>query len=636
MDAEVDAVSVGSTARKRFSQLCRFGASLPLAFALMIILASLICCATILETRHGRAYACWYVYGSWWFAALLALLAVNIFCAAAIRYPWRRHQSGLLLTHAGLLVLLAGSFQSFFGSVDGLITLSEGDSTSHLQLNEYDQITAAWVDRPAEPTYEFSFQAGPVDWTKGRVLDVGEVDGVRANICGYLAHAIAQEQLVADRSDKGGPALRFQVVGQEGSNVTEQWLADERYGDAVLVGPIRIQLQRATGPAMLDEFRKPLPEKMGEKGVIVMSLQNIVERVSVDENIGKTIALNDQVSVEILEYLPHAKPDKLGNFASKDEQPKNPLVELRITIAGEAQKYRQIAFAKDPLLNLDGVGGSKCPVTFRYYHPAIRLPAGIELLQGSDKKIYARTCSSNDWEFHGELQPNEVVRLPAGFDMVINEYLPHATREVTFVAAEPSPGSTAKEQPQPAALVEMTIGQVKQQVWLQRNDFTRGPALITAAQGTLGVHYEVGKLPLGFTLKLLEIQSKSNSSDADNASFTSKVRAIDRGTRLEHDASVSINKPLTYGKYTFYPLSVDEAGHGRATCTWKVAHDPGRFAKYAGSCLICFGISVMFFMRVHSVRESRSGRQKPPAAVTGEQFSSSVTMQKPASDRAAA
>src|SRR5262245_36596284 len=79
--------------------------SLKLAVPLLALLAAVIAMASILEANRGRDYAQWYVYQSRWFAAVLGLLGLNIFCAAAARWPWKRHQTGFVITHCGLLIL---------------------------------------------------------------------------------------------------------------------------------------------------------------------------------------------------------------------------------------------------------------------------------------------------------------------------------------------------------------------------------------------------------------------------------------------------------------------------------------------------------------------------------------------------
>jgi len=117
--------------------------SLKLAVFLLLALATVIAVATVLEADHGRFYVQWYVYHSGWFIVLLVMLGVNIFCAAASRIPWKRHQTGVVVTHGGLLVLLAGSVQSFVGGIDGQVTLAEGASTTSMHLPQQSQITAS-------------------------------------------------------------------------------------------------------------------------------------------------------------------------------------------------------------------------------------------------------------------------------------------------------------------------------------------------------------------------------------------------------------------------------------------------------------------------------------------------------------
>src|SRR5262245_12581339 len=83
-------------------------ASLRLAIGLLSVLTVCLIGATWLESAYDASTAQELVYRTWWFAFLLTLLAVNVFGAALKKYPWRRHQTGFLVTHAGLLILLAG------------------------------------------------------------------------------------------------------------------------------------------------------------------------------------------------------------------------------------------------------------------------------------------------------------------------------------------------------------------------------------------------------------------------------------------------------------------------------------------------------------------------------------------------
>ena len=62
---------------------------------------------------------------------LMIFLAVNLTCGTILRAPKGWRHAGILLTHAGILVLLAGSFVTFKFSERGHITLYEGDVWDH-------------------------------------------------------------------------------------------------------------------------------------------------------------------------------------------------------------------------------------------------------------------------------------------------------------------------------------------------------------------------------------------------------------------------------------------------------------------------------------------------------------------------
>src|SRR5262249_29299944 len=55
-------------------------------------------------------------------------LAVNVLCAALKKYPWKRHQTGFLITHAGLLVLVFGGLLTTLGGVEGEMRMIDTDN----------------------------------------------------------------------------------------------------------------------------------------------------------------------------------------------------------------------------------------------------------------------------------------------------------------------------------------------------------------------------------------------------------------------------------------------------------------------------------------------------------------------------
>lgn len=112
-------------------------ASLRLAIVLLSLFTLCLAGATGIESTYGAGVAQALVYRAWWFVLLLVLLACNVLGAALKKYPWRRHQTGFLVTHAGLLVLLLGGLLTVLCGVEGqmvLIDTPDADVQARLGL----------------------------------------------------------------------------------------------------------------------------------------------------------------------------------------------------------------------------------------------------------------------------------------------------------------------------------------------------------------------------------------------------------------------------------------------------------------------------------------------------------------------
>lgn len=605
-----------------WSQVVHALGSLKLAVTLIVTLAAVIAVATILEADHGRVYAQWYVYHSQWFMVLLALLGINILCAALSRFPWKRHHTGFVITHAGLLVLLAGSVQSFVGGIEGQVTLTEGETAAKLIIPQQSQLTATWQGQPEEAPYYFTFAAGPTTWSESTTLDLGTVDDIRVRVLRYFSHASAKEDWLVDEAGIGGPVVRFKIEGPHNSFNEEQLLVDQDFGDEIFVGPIRMQLRRAQSQAMLNDFLKPPTENLGKKGLLLVYYQDRVKHISVDEYVGKKVPLDDSgIAVEIVEYMASAKPEANYRFRSVGDEPRNPLLELKVHEPGK-KTLRQLAFAKSPLVNLDPIHGQACPVKCHYLHPAVKSETAIEFLQTDDGQLYCRTFADNKLLPKGKVEAGTRISMPGNFVFALVEHMPHARQKIVF---EPQPASVNQKEPSEAAAeIELTAAGVTQTLWLQRNNPVYGARTMVTPKGSLMVSFGFGEAPIGFSLKLVEFRNAVNPGGVGNASFSSVVRLVDEKQGIDEERVISMNEPLTHKQLTFYQSGFNEAGHGTKTSTFSIGHDPGRGLKYGGSLLICLGIATMFYMRAYFFK-----RAAPPkdAEALGQTAGASVDAQ---------
>ena len=103
--------------------------SIRLALVVLGLYAAALIAGTLVESQRGARRCARAVYGAWWFTALNVLLAVNVLCAMIVRLPWRRRQTGFVLVHAGILVLLAGCLATRYWGIEAPLPVYEGHAS---------------------------------------------------------------------------------------------------------------------------------------------------------------------------------------------------------------------------------------------------------------------------------------------------------------------------------------------------------------------------------------------------------------------------------------------------------------------------------------------------------------------------
>ncbi len=152
---------------RAFDGVFRFLASLKLAVILMINLAVVLAYGTVYESINGPQAVALDIYQSKWFALLMALLGVNILCAALIRFPWKRRQTGFVITHAGLIILLIGSFLSIKMTDEGDVYIDEGKGSHTYVRENFPVVQVETLDREMRSTgkpFVLPFRPGAAAW----------------------------------------------------------------------------------------------------------------------------------------------------------------------------------------------------------------------------------------------------------------------------------------------------------------------------------------------------------------------------------------------------------------------------------------------------------------------------------------
>lgn len=155
-----------------FDMVYRFLASLKLAVISLSTLAGVLAYATFFEKWYGTSAVQEWIYQSPLFAVLLTFLGLNILCAALIRFPWTKRQTGFVITHAGLLVVLVGSWVSFKVTVDGQLGMVEGDESNQIVRIDHAAIRVQPIDPETgspKTEYQIPFHPGSFAWESTRL-----------------------------------------------------------------------------------------------------------------------------------------------------------------------------------------------------------------------------------------------------------------------------------------------------------------------------------------------------------------------------------------------------------------------------------------------------------------------------------
>lgn len=133
-------------------KLYRFLASYRFALVLIFFSALAVVIGTFLEANadsHGLAEE--WIYHHPLFQLFLAGYFINILLSALSRYPFKKNHLPFLITHLGLLMIIAGVFIKNHFGIQGHIQLVEGTATEYLTDNK---VPAVYVERRAPPGFQ--------------------------------------------------------------------------------------------------------------------------------------------------------------------------------------------------------------------------------------------------------------------------------------------------------------------------------------------------------------------------------------------------------------------------------------------------------------------------------------------------
>lgn len=552
----------------------RFLASLKLAVILLVALAAILSIATFYESLYDTKTAQYLVYRSPLFALFLGFLGVNLTASALMRFPWKKSQTGFVVTHLGIILILVGSLATMFYGVDGSVSLQEGESTKRVMIDEpvlyFGRDLKSLLEIPAE----YRWNPPEPGKTEYRYPLKGE-DNMVAVIDDYYHHA--SSETLYSKSQTGVPAVELRLYNE---NVDQKLWLTPVLGQMSL-GPATISFSRLPNEEAVQRFKEG--DKPTTRGVAQLLVKGNPQVVDLDNlKVGEPFPLElEGATLELVRYLPHATVEE-GELISKSQDPHNPAVELKISYRGSSQSW--LLFALLPELNTRiSSEGDQFEASILYNREDTNKKRSLELGLAPAGELLCRIDGKNAQAVkEGDTVPTGWMNLQA--ELVT--YHPAARQEKFMREIVPKKG---KEDTAPGPAIRLTINGVNQgkPMWLERGDIRR---MLDDSGKEIYIGYGYKTVPLPFELKLEDFRIGHNPGTKMAASYESDV--VVNGQKH----TIAMNAPYEQEGYKVFQASFAK-GAGGEVSVFSIANDPGIGLKYLGSILLVLGIIIMFYFK---------------------------------------
>jgi len=595
--------------------LLRFFASVKLAMVLLAVLIVATIAGTLYESSFDARVARAYIYNAWWFNIWLLLLCANLIFSAFSRMPWKRHHTGFLLTHLGIIVLLAGALIGRLYGVEGSMTLFKGDPPNNLLTvdehvlqvidgdNSSQTVPLEMINHHPSPEKPWPLTTTPSGWT------VSAID---------YSPALDVKMVARPVSEGGTSAIHFAIKTARMGQSLDSWLlADDPDHGSFDMGLAGVDFKKgaATPVAAASSEAKDLEETIfafanaaaGQVSKVVKGGSTGAKVQLISTGKGKSpevvvqigaatqtieVALNDATPVPIALTPFSAKIEQYWpDFRIKDGKPENA--------------------SPDP--------NNPCVLVTITGH-AVPVPEAADAAQAEGKNhltLYVAADGTLSYELSsrlaglssGKLDLNKP--LPTGWadwTLVADQFYPQAEERFdAHPAPETSHGMHAE-----GILVKAASGSKDVEQWVPLG----WQVTVPTEPKPLLIGYGNKQIQLPIGLQLKDFQVDWNEGTDTPAGFKSTLDVVDRETGDIVTGQCWMNNPMSvpdswWNTFTGFTYKLSQASwnpQNLSQSSIQILRDPGWSLKWTGSLVIVAGIFSLFYLRPYPMD---GGRERP-------------------------
>ena len=557
--------------------------SMPTAVFLIVTLAATLALATRYESLYNTQAAQRVFYHAWWFQTLLGFLAVNLTVSALSRWPWKKHHTGFVLTHLGIILILIGGVAGMWWGVGGQLIIQEGQ-IGHLLDGGEDQIILHVPNPGNHFVYPVDFASRARDETPA--FTAQPVVGGRPlplTVDRYFPNARAEERVTTD-GEQENPAIELTVSDPPSSDQTWLFARDPerfgfRWGEAHL-----LFLEAATPEELRRVLEPPAPKPADDRGVLHVAFPDLdVERdIEVKEPFDRPIPIKGTpYQLTIKQYLPDFAITPQG-VQSRSEEPNNPA--LAFVISDEQGSEPHLVFALHPDFETMHKTTSRIAVRATYtFDASPALPPSLIGIVKAPKDAWHVVMTSADGQ-ERKTKPLVIGQTCThpwlGYTFSVQQYAPRARLVQDVVKIDDEVKNQA---------IHARLG--TSEAWV----FYGGSATIPVGQEETVVSFGSARTPVPFEVKLIDFR-KTTYPGLDMAeSFESDVELHDASRGITLARTISMNHPLLYRGYKIFQSGYQNTAP--ETSVFSVRKDPGVPLVYAGFIVVVLGIAILFYWK---------------------------------------
>jgi hypothetical protein len=309
--------------------------SLKFAVLVMVCLTISLIVATLIESNFDTKTAQYFVYRSWWFFLVLALFGALILAVAISRLPWKKKHIPFLMAHAGILMILSGSWVTYINGIDGNVQLTEGEVSSSVELDQ--QVLVFKKDE--------TIKSIELPWMPQTVAS-------RFSSLSYQDFGIRVDRFISDSAphfqflpategstEKSGAAIQVKIIGAPMGGAPEFWMwtgdpawATQKMGPARFL--VRAEDTKMPPPEPGEARFEFIVSSKGDLKFLSISPRGELKKGTVKVSAGEPTLIQPgwkmPIQIELKSFLPKAL-NKTEYVVSK-ERSENPIPAIHISL----------------------------------------------------------------------------------------------------------------------------------------------------------------------------------------------------------------------------------------------------------------------------------------------------------------